>query len=446
MAIEAYQFTEKDELLAKFYTLRAGLSVIAEENNSLRIANDELKKLKQENDSGNYLLEREYKELSYSNDSAKRSWESKKNTAQYDLNKNDYLGRIVRLSNVVKKLKEEKYICENTPEADFRTPFRWGKWFLLAFGIFVAFDIICLAGLLEMLEMLTENLGFSELGFVVVFFLVLICLVIVLPTVIILKEKKNSGKINKMNKLSEITDSLKKAKNNLENSVFESEKLEKTIAECDEQIERLSKPLNFESDSRYNKLIPQIEQLKTNINKSVVPTSTQRVKEIKKALQVELQGIITEPDWENVDLLIFYLSTGRADSLKEALLLVDKQRQTDQIANAIAASAKYISNTVSENTFKLGTLLHTHFTKLSRSIDDNFAKISTDLNAVSSGLDLMEQKIGSGLDGIGKTIISTQNDSVLRAERLNEALISESKRSSQELINELRYNQKYWRT
>ena len=36
MAIEAKDFTEKDELIAQFYTLRAGLSVIAEEMKYIR--------------------------------------------------------------------------------------------------------------------------------------------------------------------------------------------------------------------------------------------------------------------------------------------------------------------------------------------------------------------------------------------------------------------------
>ena len=42
MAIEAQQFTEKDELIAKFYTLRAGLSAIAEENKEIKSVESQL--------------------------------------------------------------------------------------------------------------------------------------------------------------------------------------------------------------------------------------------------------------------------------------------------------------------------------------------------------------------------------------------------------------------
>ena len=42
MAIEAKNFDEKDVLISRFYALRAGLSVIAEETEKLREANDEI--------------------------------------------------------------------------------------------------------------------------------------------------------------------------------------------------------------------------------------------------------------------------------------------------------------------------------------------------------------------------------------------------------------------
>ena len=46
MAIEARTFDEKDELIARFYTLRAGLSVIAAETQKFKKNNDEMEDLK----------------------------------------------------------------------------------------------------------------------------------------------------------------------------------------------------------------------------------------------------------------------------------------------------------------------------------------------------------------------------------------------------------------
>ena len=49
MAIDASTFTQKDELIAKFYTLRAGLSVIAEETDKIKNAENELAELEEKN-------------------------------------------------------------------------------------------------------------------------------------------------------------------------------------------------------------------------------------------------------------------------------------------------------------------------------------------------------------------------------------------------------------
>ena len=45
MAIDASKFTKKGELIAKFYTLRAGLSVIAEDTDKIKTSENELAEL-----------------------------------------------------------------------------------------------------------------------------------------------------------------------------------------------------------------------------------------------------------------------------------------------------------------------------------------------------------------------------------------------------------------
>ena len=57
MAIEASKFTEKDELIAKFYTLRAGLSVIAEETEKIRQAEQHLSILNVKNTDHNKAVQ-----------------------------------------------------------------------------------------------------------------------------------------------------------------------------------------------------------------------------------------------------------------------------------------------------------------------------------------------------------------------------------------------------
>jgi hypothetical protein len=68
------------------------------------------------------------------------------------------------------------------------------------------------------------------------------------------------------------------------------------------------------------------------------------------ALQNSYKDILDERDWKYVDVLIYYFQTGRATTMKEALQLLDRQLQTDQIVNTMQQSA--IAITESINQFK----------------------------------------------------------------------------------------------
>ncbi len=78
--------------------------------------------------------------------------------------------------------------------------------------------------------------------------------------------------------------------------------------------------------------------------------------------------IIDFRDWKNVDLLIYYFETGRADDLKEALQLVDRQLQTNQIVEAINMASAEIGKTIRQSMEALGGALAQSFSLLSAQI------------------------------------------------------------------------------
>lgn len=71
----------------------------------------------------------------------------------------------------------------------------------------------------------------------------------------------------------------------------------------------------------------------------------EQAKSLYSVFAEKYSEILDERDWVNLDLIIFYLQTGRAENLKEALQQVDRQRQTDAIVGAINNAAKEICNT-----------------------------------------------------------------------------------------------------
>lgn len=115
-----------------------------------------------------------------------------------------------------------------------------------------------------------------------------------------------------------------------------------------------------EMESRKAKLEAQKESHNEAI--AAIPQRSQKIVDAA----VKTYPLIDFRDWENVDLLIYYFETGRADNMKEALQLVDRQRQTDQITRAIAMASKEICRTFDDSMRRLGSALSQSFGVLSR--------------------------------------------------------------------------------
>ena len=114
---------------------------------------------------------------------------------------------------------------------------------------------------------------------------------------------------------------------------------------------------------------------KTNQQIAVVKQKIPIHQSAIKAIAEKSQAIIDDAtkayplidlrDWENVDLLIYYFETGRADNMKEALQLVDRQRQTEMLAEAIAMASEEICKTIHFSMNQLGDALAQSFSLLS---------------------------------------------------------------------------------
>ena len=196
--------------------------------------------------------------------------------------------------------------------------------------------------------------------------------------------------------------------------------------------------------------INDINDLTLKLETEIVPISTTNAKSIKKALNQQFDSILSESDWTNIDLLIFYLYSGRADSLKEALLLVDQQRQTDQIVATVQYAAQYISSTIVECTKEITRTMRVCFQQLSMQIDENhqtllyeLKKINTNIKNTSDALEKTSGSLKEHLNSISSTT-KLQQQTLMNIEKLNSALLSQANKSSDELMHELRYNQKYW--
>lgn len=92
----------------------------------------------------------------------------------------------------------------------------------------------------------------------------------------------------------------------------------------------------------------------------------ERCKRFYMLLIQVFSSILDERDWKNIDIVIFQLETGRADSVKEALQLTDRELQTERIAESISqvgrgirVNADLLLTTITKCNFDISNQLKT---------------------------------------------------------------------------------------
>ena len=130
-------------------------------------------------------------------------------------------------------------------------------------------------------------------------------------------------------------------------------------------------------------------------------------------------------DLENVDLLIYYFETGRADDMKEALQLVDRQRQTDQITKALQAASESIRKTIHQSMAQLGTALAKSFSVLSTQLAMQHGEMMQGIEAGRSAAEAQTRAV------------QEQTTALVSAQSMNEALLKKIDTSSSQLAAQM---------
>lgn len=134
-------------------------------------------------------------------------------------------------------------------------------------------------------------------------------------------------------------------------------------------------------------------------------------------------------DWGNVDLLILYFETGRADDMKEALQLVDRQRQTDQITEALRFASNQICRNVERSIQSLGQAIALSFQTLSNQLSQQHRTLARKIEEHSKDLKLSLQQQKEALEHSAAIQVSTQ--------QMNEALFKKISVSSSVLAEQM---------
>lgn len=234
-----------------------------------------------------------------------------------------------------------------------------------------------------------------------------ILLIIFFVKGVILLKKLNKYNGNKHTILAEI-----KAKKEAENNRVESEKTK--LQNYLKKLLRLREDAQNIINERNSELYPIVQSCNV----------------FYRALSEQFTPILDERDWQHLDLVIYEIETRRADNVKEALQLVDRELQTERIERTIGEAANAICHT-----------LQCGFTALQQSIKICCEKICDRLDTISSQLDTVSMQLT--VQSFQLADISGQLADLTDSVNVNNALQAKANETSAQLCRDARALRSY---
>ncbi|MDE7452866.1 MAG: hypothetical protein K2N22_00475 [Clostridia bacterium] len=131
--------------------------------------------------------------------------------------------------------------------------------------------------------------------------------------------------------------------------------------------------------------------------------------EFYMALKKQFSYLLDERDWKNLDLVIYELETRRADTVKEALQLVDRELQTERIQQTIVQATEQICYEIRRG-----------FAELRETIVECSRVISAQLSVISLQLGGMSGQLTELCDSVNMANALQEKANVSSRQLLNE--------------------------
>ncbi len=424
---------DKTKLLSDLYAIRATMSVVAMNDDSseaeklgIRETNDEIEKEKSLIVQKKHDTEVQLNSMRYTTHIANRKKDLDEAQEKLQNAQKDF--------EYKRKQKEEQY-KESRHSFKHYFTFVPGK----VWGIYCGVD----AGiwlLLYIIMIIAGTIG-TTIFFIVVFALPTpIVLFIIHPIVYLYYRRKkvyeyesykrehydpSKDKLEKCQKeVDQLEDGIKRAKTAILNGEVymtpdDARRVEGELAEQEQIYQAIIKRLE-------DQILPH-----KNAIKEIAICSQGIIESATKAYP-----LIDFRDWENVDLIIYYFETGRADDMKEALQLVDRQRQTDEIVDAIEMASKSICKTFKNTMGWLGSSLAQSFSVLSRQMAQQHAELMAGMEQQAEAQREMSEAQNRELRGLREQAAAEMSMQV-SAQAMNQALLEKISVSSLDLAEKM---------
>ena len=372
-----------EETLGKLYTLRAGISYVSEENG---IFNEE-----DHRNKGNYNL----KKSQIANNERNISNMHKRLLANMEA-KELYSGSLhEELKQEIEKKKNEQDLITDKIEKVPKSVEKNTQIMYIIIGICIGFFVVINSAALFFEFFLGAVIHFvlpiiiGVVAFIVAAFGYSFCEI---------KEKKLKKEYSDISKRKEELESKLKIQEGLLHQIENIEKTEKSIKAVEIRLDFDRKEF-LVAEEKYNDALPHLHLANS----------------VYEALKDEYVPLLDVRDWENLDLVIYYLETGRADNIKEALQQVDRHEH----GLAMEKAMSQINNT-----------LVSGFSKMNDTIVKCASIISTQLQDIA----LEQHRINENISSLTGTVIKATSFS---ANAMMRALKAKSNVSSKQLMDDV---------
>lgn len=414
---------DKQEIISELYSIRAGLSLISENADIITQSEEKVISLKDEEYKSRKSYREDQSRLEYIRNEKKRQ-ENEKHPLLREREKYECL------------IAEEKAELNEIPEMAATKSWRRIVPFITQYDtlptIIVNVVLMVLSGIAVLLLLgIIGTVAFGDdswsgvIGYDGVEILMKACFFggmalypVVVFIIFLIRRKKIIQTISE----GMMSDRTK----NINRWQIEINNIDATIAKHDEKISELDRQESIlvANQQAYTSGLDTVSRNNDAARELCRNVSEYCVKEnvrIRDFLANNYNNVLTMADWPNIDLIIFYFDTGRADTMKEALQLVDEQRRNDAIVHAINTAAREISGAIRRNFNSLSQMLSSHFTRINMQLEDASFRIDKLGNELRSATDLMQGQISKLSD----------------ASRLQTAFMAKATKTTAELVEDM---------
>ena len=437
---------EKNVILADLYAIRAGLSVISQYTDEIKSCENSVAICKDEKEDSEAVLQETATDEIQFNKNLQRLRQQERDVALKLKQEQAYLKKEMDLQAEHKANEEQLVKKQYKKKGVWLESLLFFRWYSLIGILSIPCFIACLIAYMSTPQGPANEAvsGWFTFFAIVVAFYLLSCIIVYF----VFRHKGLKEARDEINELIE-SDCRK-----VEWARQKTEQVKRDFEKVQEEIKKYCDYIEVCKEKKAE-IALQIKATEKTIKERELVASQQTSyyaslsKDMRDALVKSYSGLVNESDWQNVDLLIYYLETGRADSVKDGLLLVDRQLQADQITKAITQASSQIQSSLKIAFENLGAALTRSFSIISSQIADltketrKARRVSESIIVQNDELLASNERIISATEKQTQAYIDVGNEQIDQL-KLNNALLEKANESSVQLMQDLRYGQQFW--